>query len=362
MAKQVNNNKTNLFLAAINQYVESNTVTAEEKEVNGKDFITWGADNKYPNFLWDLYSNCSTLQTIVNSITDYVTGDDITTTLANFNTSVNKKDETLKDIISKIVIDYLIFGSFAIQVIKDVNNNVAELYWVDINKLRSDKKNEVFFYSEDWSKTYGRVKTIIYPKYGKNDANATSIFYYKNNQSRSVYGVPIWSAAVKNVQIENCITEFHLNEINNNFMTSKLISFNNGIPSDEQKAEIESNLNEKFSGSANAARVMISFSDSKENSPEVIDLGSDNFPERYASLEKRNKEQIYCAFRTTPLLMGLVSESNGFATSEYSDSYKLFAKNVISPIQSAVVDAFDKIFGVKNSITITPYTITFENN
>lgn len=362
MAKQVNNNKTNLFLAAINQYTDSNTVTAEEKEVNGKDFITWGADNKYPNFLWELYSNCSTLQSIINGIADYVTGDDITTTLTNFDTRVNKKDETLKDIISKVVIDYLIFGSFAIQVIKDINNNVAELYWVDVNKLRSDKKNEVFFYSEDWSKTYGRVKTIVYPKYGKNDNNATSIFYYKNNQSRSVYGTPIWSAAVKNVQIENCITEFHLNEINNNFMTSKLISFNNGIPSDEQKAEIESNLNEKFSGAANAARVMISFSDSKENSPEVIDLGTDNFPERYSSLEKRNKEQIYCAFRTTPLLMGLVSESNGFATNEYSDSYKLFAKNVVTPIQAAIVDVFDKIFGVKNSITIVPFTITFENN
>ena len=145
-------------------------------------------------------------------------------------------------------------------------------------------------------------------------------------------------------------------------MTSKLISFNNGVPSDEQKAEIESDLNEKFSGAENAARVMISFSDSKENAPEIMDLGTDSFADRYNTLAKRNKEEIYCAFRCTPLLVGLVSESNGFATSEYSDSFKLFNKTVISPLQQSIINAFDKIFAIKGSITIQPFTITFENN
>lgn len=364
MVNNINVNKkekVNLFLAAINQITETAVVSAEEKEVSGKDFITWGANNKYPNYLWDLYSNCSTLQTIINTTGNYVCGDDIVCNISNF-TTVNKKGETIKDIISRLVIDYLIFGSFAIQVIRNVNGGIAELYWVDVNKLRSDEKNEVFFYSEDWSKSYGRVKTVIYPKFGKDDKNATSIFYYKGNKARGVYGVPIWSAAIKNVQIDCNITDFHFNEINNNFMTSKLISFNNGIPNDEQKAEIEHNLTEKFAGAGNAARVMLSFSDSKENAPEVIDLGSDNFPERYASLEKRNKEQIYCSFSATPVLFGLVTEANGFATNEYRDSYKLFNKTVVAPIQDVLVDTFNKIFGTADSITITPFTITFDNN
>ena len=356
------NKKVDLFLAAINQYTQSNVVENVEKKVNGKDFISWGENNQYPKFLWDLYSNCSTLQTIVNGTADYVCGDDIICNVPNFQSQVNKKGETIGELIAKIAVDYIIFGSFAIQVIRNINNEVSELYWIDINKLRSDEKNEVFYYSEDWNKSYGRVKTILYPKFNPKDTNPTSIFYFKGNKTRSVYGTPIWSAAVKNVQIENAITDFHLNEISNNFMTSKLISFNNGQPDDEQKAEIERNLSEKFSGSENAGRVMIAFSDSKENAPEVLDLGSDNFPERYASLEKRNKEQIFCAFRCTPTLMGIITESNGFATSEYSDSYKLFNKTVVSPIQQAIINAFDKILGVKDSITINPFIITFENN
>lgn len=354
--------KNKICLAAINPYIQPNIMSGVESKVNGKDFVSWGDGNKYPNFLYDLYSNCTTLQTIINGTVDYVNGDDIVCNVAGFDVGVNSKGDTIKDLIQKITMDYLIFGSFAIQIIRNFNGGIAELYWVDINKLRSDEKNEVFFYSDDWSKSYGRVKTLKYPKFNPNDKNATSIFYYKGNKTRSTYGVPIWSAAVKNATIETKITDFHLNELSNNFMSSKLISFNNGVPSDEQKLEIENNLSEKFGGTENTGRVMIAFSDSRENAPEVMSLGTDDFADRYNTLAKRNKEEIFCAFRATPVLFGLVTESNGFATAEYSDSYQLFNKTVIGPIQQAVKDAFDKIFGVKDSITISPFTITFENN
>lgn len=355
-------NKIDLFLAAIDPFVKNNTVENVEKKVSGKDFISWGENNGYPQFLWELYSNCATLQTIINGTSDYVCGDDVVCNVVGFDKVVNKQGETIKDIIQKVAMDYVIFGSFALQIIRNVMGGIAEIYWVDINKLRSDEKNTVFFYSDDWSKSMGRVKYLIYPKFSPNDNNDSSIFYYKGNKTRSTYGTPIWSAAVRNAMIENHITDFHLNEINNNFMSSRLISFNNGQPTDEMKLEIERNLNEKFSGAANAGRTMIAFSDSKENAPEVISLSTDNFAERYSSLEKRNKEQIYCAFRATPVLFGLVTEANGFATNEYRDSYKLYNKTVVAPIQKILVDTFDKIFGVENSITISPFAVEFEDN
>lgn len=353
-------NKVELFLAAINQHQASNAVENVEKKINGKDFIGWGENNDYPNFLWDLYCDCATLQTIINGTSDYVVGDDVVCNVQGFEKVVNKKGETIKDIIQHIAVDYLVFGSFAVQVIRNPFGGIAEIYWVDINKLRSDEKNEVFFYSDDWSRSYGRVKYLVYPKFNINDSNATSIFYFKGNKTRSTYGLPIWNAAIKNVQIERSITDFHFNEINNGFVSSKLISFNNGQPDDNLKAEIEQNLTEKFTGTGNAGRLMISFSDSKDNAPEVLSLSSDDFADRYNSLEQRNKQQIYCAFRATPVLFGLVTEANGFATNEYRDSYKLYNKTTVNPIQADIIDAFDKIFGVKDSVTITPFTIVFD--
>lgn len=356
------NKKVDLFLAALNPYVQTNKVENVEKKIVGRDFIGWGENNCYPQYLWDLYSDCATLQSIINGTADYVAGDDIKCNVMNFETTVNSNGETIRDIVQKIAMDNLIFGSFAIQVIRNMAGQVAEIYWVDVNKLRSDEKNEVFYYSDDWSKSYGRVKTLQYPKFGVNDSNATSIYYHKGNKTRSVYGTPVWSAAIKNVGIDIAITDFHQNEINNNFMGSKLISFNNGTPDDELKTEIEKNLNEKFSGSENAGRILISFSESRDNAPEILNLGTDDFDKRYESLEKRNKEQIFVAFRATPVLFGLVTESNGFATNEYRDSYKLFNKTMVQPIQRNIVEAFNKIFNTNNSIEITPFTIQFEED
>lgn len=355
-------NKVELFLAAIDPFIQSNTVENTEKKVSGKDFISWGENNGYPQFLWGLYNDCATLQTIINGTSDYVVGDDITCTVQGFEKVVNKQGETIKDIVQRIAVDYILFGSFAVQVIRNVMGNVSEIYWVDINKLRSDEKNEVFFYSDDWAKSYGRVKYLVYPKFNPKDSNATSIFYYKGNKTRSTYGTPIWSAAVRNAMIENYITDYHLNEINNNFMTSKLISFNNGQPTPEVQEEIEKNLVEKFSGTGNAGRTMISFADSRDNAPEVISLATDNFADRYNTLAERNMEQLFTAFRATPVLFGIVTKSNGFSTTEYSDSFKLFNKTVVSPIQDAIIDCFDKIFGVAGSVVIAPFTITFDTN
>ena len=352
-----NNKKVELFLAAIDQHIQTNTVSAEEKKVTGKDYITWGDNNKYPSLLLECYKSCSTLQSIINGTGDFVTGDDIICNVPNFQKEVNKNGDTINDLIGKISNDYLIFGSFAIQVIRNFAGQVAELYWIDINKLRSDEKNEVFYYSDDWSKSYGRVKTIVYPKFNAKDSNATSIFYYKNPKSRGVYGVPMWSASVPNVQIDMSITKFHQNEVNNNFMGSKMISFCNGVPSDELKLEIERNLTEKFGGSENAGRFLISFSDNKENAPEVLNLGSDDFDKRYIELEKRNTQQLFIAFRAIPQIFGLAVEGSGFNREEYLQSYSLYSKTMVKPIQNAIVDSFDKIFGQKDSIEIKPFSV-----
>lgn len=349
-----------LFLTAVEKQVTSNIVSPKESKSN-KDFVVWGDGNKFPNYLMECYNNCPTLQSIINGTSDYVCGDDVIVNNIMFSKKVNNNGETMKELISKIALDYLIFGCYALHILRNYKGEVSELYWVDVTKLRSDEKNEVFYYSEDWNKSYGRVKTLQYPKYSESDENTSSIFFYKNNQARTTYGTPIWSASLKNVAIEMGITNFHLNELENNFMGSKLISFCNGIPDEKQKAEIENAINEKFSGNENAGRILISFAQHKDNAPIVSSLATDDFDKRYETLEKRNKEQIFVAFRATPVLFGLVTESNGFATNEYRDSYKIYAKTVVNPIQQNIVSTINKIIG-ENGIEIKPFTINFDED
>lgn len=355
-----NKKRLNIQLAALNPYIESNFVENVCKEIQGKDFISWGENNKYPEFLYDLYNSCTTLQSVINGTADYVIGDEVICNVPRFNKTVNKAGDTIKDLLERLAADILIFGGCAIQVLRDYNGNVSELYWVDFSKLRSDKKNEVFFYSEDWNKSYGRVKYLTYPKFAENDTNPSSIFYYKGNKTRETYPVPTYNAAIKACMVQAKIDEFHLNELSNNFLSSKIINFNSGIPDDELKNEIERNLNEKFSGAENAGRILVSFNDNADAATTVTDLGSDDFADRYTNLTKRTQYQIFTAFRAVPALFGLPLENSGFSSQEYEEAFKLYNRCTVRSIQHSLVDMFDKIFGMEASITIKPFSL--ENN
>ena len=361
MAKTTNNNielkKNNLAFAAINPYVTTNTVENVEKEISGKDFIAWGSDNRYLNYLFSLYEDCATLQSIINGTSDFICGNSITCNLPIFEKTVNKNGDTINDIIQRISTDYLIFGGFALQVIRNAVGNITEIYWVDFTKIRSDKKNEVFFYSDEWDKSYGRVKYIIYPKFNEVDSNPSSIFYYKGNKTRGTYPTPIYNAAISSCELEKKINEFHLNEISNNFLTSKIINFNSGVPDDDLKNEIERNINEKFSGSENAGRILISFNPNKDSETTVTDLPMDDFAERYDALQARCREQIFLAFRAQPIIFGLQKENNGFSQDEYLQAFALYNRTVVQPIQQVIIKSFDKILGFEGSLTIVPFSI-----
>ena len=360
MAKTINNielKKNNLAFAALNPYVTTNTVENVEKEISGKDFIAWGSDNRYPNYLFSLFEDCATLQSIVNGTTDFVCGNDISCNLPMFEKTVNKNGDTILDIIQRISTDYLIFGGFALQVIRNAVGNISEIYWIDFTKIRSDKKNEVFFFSDEWDKSYGRVKYIIYPKFNPDDLNPSSIFYYKGNKTRGTYPTPIYNASITSCELEKKINEFHLNEISNNFLTSKIINFNSGVPDDDLKNEIEKNLNEKFSGSENAGRILISFNANKDSETTVTDIPVDDFAARYDALQARCREQIFLAFRAQPIIFGLQKENNGFSQDEYLQAFALYNRTVVQPIQQAIIKSFDKILGIEGSIVIEPFSI-----
>ena len=57
--------------------------------------------------------------------------------------------------------------------------------------------------------------------------------------------------------------------------------------------------------------------------------------------------------------MGVTDATHAFSTQQYSDSFKLFQKTVISPIQDVIVEAINKIIG-EDAVSIVPFAINFE--
>lgn len=311
--------------------------------INGRDFVAWGNDNKYPEFLSNLYQNCSTLSSIINGMTDFICGNEIT---------VDKDEEEIEDIIRNVSRDYLIYGVAYINVLKNVKNEVVKVKWIDTRAIRSNEDNTVFFYSEDWSKSYGRVKTIVLPKYTEDKAESSVLMI--KDYARDIYPTPIWGSAINAVTTEIEIGKYHLNEIVNNFSASAIINFNNGVPSDEDKDEIERMINDKFCSPENAGRFMLAFNDNRESAVTIERLGSDDFDKRYDAVAKKTRQEIFTAFRANPNLFGIPTENLGFSSEEYESSFKLFNRTNIRPIQKKIVRTFAKIGW---NISITPFSL-----
>ena len=368
--KQNNSRRSAFSFAAIDSYLETNIVSPVEKVLAGRDMVEWGTRNAYPDYLLDLYNNVPTLRSIINGNIDYVAGDDVTIMPLQeefTNQEMNMRGDTIREQVKDIAKDFEIYGGFALQVIRNLAGEVAEIYYIDMRYLRTNKEGDVFYYSEKWGKS-SRTDMVVYPAFlpkieweklsdEERNRHASSILFVKNVHTQ-VYPAPLYAASVKACEIERLIDEFHLSDINNHFVSSAIINFNNGDPGQEIKSEIERGFNEKFCGASNGGRVAFSWNPNKESATDIVEFKMEDFGERYKALSQHSRTQIFTSFRAIPLLFGLTSEANtGFSTEEFEQSFKLYNRTQIQPIQRMICDAYDKIYGQRGVLTIRPFSL-----
>lgn len=328
----------------------------KETKMTGKKWVGYGEKNDFPSYLFDLYLRSTVLQSIIEGVIDYTVGAGVTSSLNN---EVNTDGDTLEDLIKQILVDYMVTGGFAINVLRDAENRVSELYWVDMRNVRLSEDGNTAYYSDNI--TGWGVKPDELPVFDPDKKQKSSIFYYKGHISRSLYPIPRWSGAITAVETSTEISNYHLNAILNNFSPSALISFNNGVPDKATQENIERKINKKFTGSNNVNRFILSFAENGENATTIQRLDSDKADEKFSTLKESIFEEIFIAFRATPELFGMKKDGNGFNKTEYLESFSLFNKTMIQPLQRDLIRCFDKIYGMKNSIAFNEYKV-YENN
>ena len=365
--------RARISFAAIDPYIDRNIILPVEKFVPAKDLMEWGTRNSYPDYLLDLYNNVPTLRAIINGNIDFITGDDVSIlplTQHLPNGIMNNRGDHIREQIKDISKDYEIYGGFALQIIRNLIGEVAEVYYIDMRFLRTNKEGNVFYYCEDWSKSV-RKDVVVYPAFMPNlnwdalddearNRNASSILYVKNVHTQ-VYPAPLYAASIKACEIERLIDDFHLSDINNHFVSSAIINFNNGIPDDDVKEQIEREFTEKFCGASNGGRTAFSWNPNKESATDIVEFEVKDFGERYKTLSEHSRQQIFTAFRANPNLFGIPTEGNGFANEQYAESFKLYNRTQIKPVQRMIADAYDKIYGQPKVLTIVPFSMDGES-
>ena len=312
------------------------TPSFANKKLWGKDYYSYGADDKYPQFLWDMYCNCPTHQSIIDGKVNYCLGGGI-----DFpeGAQLNNEADTIEDIMERVILDFVVYGGFSLQIIYNRAGKISEIYYIDFANIRTNDKYSKFYYIREGE------EPIEYEAYNPTARNKTSqIYYVSNRTTRSIYPIPEYTAASNSILTEQEIQNFHLNSIRNGFSVGAIINFNNGQPSDEEKEEIENGLKKKYTGSNNANKFITVYNDSADQAATVTNLNGNDFDCRYNALAKSVQREIFVAHRvTSPTLFGIIPENTGFSKNEYQEAFEIFQLTVVNPMRRFIERAMNRV-------------------
>ena len=343
----------------------------EFREIRGKDYVTLGAKNDFPNKLIELYEGSSIHHTCIQAKVDGTIGDGIAMVGGEY---INQEGETWNDILSKVALDYMIFGTYALNVIWNrAGDRIAEVYHLPVANVRSGKMDEMdkvneYFYSSNWGNTRKYVP-VAYPAFSTTDTkgdNSSQIYYCKKyTPGATVYGLPSYMGCLNYAQLEKDISVFHANQIENGMFPGMMITLTNGSANPEERQMIYRDLERSFSGSKNAGKMFLSFVDSPDRAPQVqtIDQANDDY---YVILSDAIKNAITTAHRITSNRLIGISDPSGFSNNadEIKVAYAHFYSTVIEPIQQHLEKTLGYIaknMGFNIDFNIIPSKIDFDD-
>ena len=337
------------------------------KESKREDWVEFGVDNNYYGFLIDCYTNSTTQNAIVNNVSRLVYGKGLSATDASRKPNDYATMMALfsKDCVRYLVSDLKLLGQCAMQVIytKD-RKKIAQVEHIPIQLLRAEKCNEdgkieAYYYSDDWTdiKKY-HPKRI--PAFGCSKEDIEIYFVKPYSVGLKYYALPDYIGCLPYCTLEESISEYLINEVNNGFSSRSVINFNNGQPSDDQQQMIKNKVLSQLTGTT-GEKVIVSFNNNVESKTTVDAMPVNDAPDLYSTLAEECLRKIMLGNNvTSPLLFGIAS-SNGFSSNsdELKDSFILFDNMVIRPMQELLLDAFDNILSY-NGISLNLYFKTLK--
>ena len=318
-------------------------------------WVYYGENNLLPQYFIELYDNCAIHKAVVTSKVNQIMGDGLVS-LNNPMATVNliNSRETVAEVMKKAVLDFMLFGGFALNVIwsKD-RKSIAEIYHLDFSRIRSGKLNEddmvdTYFYCPDW-RQLKKYPPEEYPAFNQEKGGPSQVYYFKCYQPNlTYYPIPDWSAGQRAIEIDIETKNFHMNNLRSGMVPSLWINYNNGIPGEEEQRILVRALTEQYSGTDNAGQAIISFNESKELSPEIVQIPRNDNDNYYQSLNDDITRSILSAHRVSSAeLFGIATAGKLGGGNEIVEHSEYFRKMVIQPYQNEILPCFNKLVSLK---------------
>lgn len=352
-------------ISIVNLSAYTSPVIQENKK---NSYIEYGSDNNYFQYLIDRYLYSATNGAIITGIANMIYGKGLDALDSNKkpNEYAQMKSIIKDSDLRKIALERKLLGMAAMQVVMQ-GKQVKQVLHFPMQTLRAEKCNdkgqiEAWYYHPDWTKKKPSEQCKRIPAFGFGNGNEVEIYVIKPYVSGFDYYSPIdYSGSLPYALLEEKIGDYQINDVENGFSGTKVINFNNGVPSEEMRDKMKRDVMGKLTG-ARGEKVIIAFNANAESKTTVEDLPLNDAPAHYEYLSKECFDKLIVGHRvTSPMLLGIRTGDGGLGNNadEIKTATLLFDNIVIKPYQLEIIDAIDEILAV-NSISLKLYFRTIQ--
>tara|TARA_R110000824_G_scaffold98305_2_gene234564 strand:- start:1211 stop:3031 length:1821 start_codon:yes stop_codon:yes gene_type:complete len=361
-------NKSAVSIVTLSSYTSPKVVESSTNE-----WVGFGADNNYFQYIIDRYNGSATNNAAINGISQMIFGKGLDALNSSKNPESYARMISLlkKDDVRKNCYDLKLTGQTAIQVVFSNNGTkVEKVTHFPIETLRAEKCGEdddkvnAYFYHPDWTNIKPSDVPLRIPAFNSkpNGHHDIEILYIKPYRAGMFYyATPDYQGCLQYAELEEEVSNYHINNVQNSMAPSMLINFNNGVPDEATQTLTENKIKAKFSGSSNSGKFILAFNDNKESAADITPVQLSDAPQQYQFLATEAEKKIMVGHRViSPMLMG-VKDNTGLGNNaeELKTATILMDNTVIRPFQELLIDGYTQILAV-NNISLKLYFKTLQ--
>jgi hypothetical protein len=325
----------------------------------GQEYVYYGKDNLYPQYLIDLYNSSPVHHALVVSIATMIYGDGVQgDEMIQEWVLSNKFDDELR----KTCLDLKLQGGFIWEVVWNSDGNkILSVKHSPFEQWRAGQMDEEgnitrMFHCIDWAQR-NLHKVTDWPTFNPMNSEDVQIIYCKPFTVGSMYyPKPDYIGAINWVEVDKQVSIFHNNNLQNGMTPGFSIHFKNGIPPKIERDEIRRDLERQLTGARNAGKFFMTFSDGADTAPEVKPFDVNNASEQFQFVSTESTDKIMIGHRvTSPALFGVKTAGQLGNAQELADAQVIFDKNVIQPYREIINDHLITVLrwsGIGNDVQV----------
>ena len=368
--------KVKNLLQTINleKQIEGAPITRDNLAFN---IVNWGIKNDYPLLLLNLYNNSPVHHACVNFAVKSIVGRGINyDELNGTDIATPNPNSTWDELLYGLSLDYKLYGTFAIEIIKNRGGNTFSFYHIPAEQVRwtpyVDGKVLKYYISSDWTAPATNVPEEVDAFESADEVRVGRKYLYVYKQyspANTYYTSPTYTAAITAIQADIEYNNYDYRHITNSFSPAGLLTLP-PVETEEQKAEIIRNVQQMFAGSNNTNSVMIQFSNGIDSTDNIkfVPFSSDNTADDYANANDRVVNRILAAHSIpSRALIGMPLENNGFASEaailqNANDLYQTLVGETDREIILKAINNMLDMNGIEEDITIKPLVFAMDDN